>query len=49
MSEPMACCRARSKDRSGYCDRCDVLVGLSGLHVLAVRLDAERDVLEVTV
>lgn len=49
MREHTACRCARSVDRSGYCGRCDVLVGLAGLHVIAVRLDAERDVLEVTV
>lgn len=32
MPEPTLCCRAAG----GYCDRCDVLVGLVGLHVVAV-------------
>ena len=32
MSEPTLCCRMRG----GYCDRCDLLVGLDGLHVVAV-------------
>jgi hypothetical protein len=32
MSEPTSCCRAAG----GYCERCDLLVGLHGLHVTAV-------------
>ena len=36
MPEPTLCCRALG----GYCDRCDLLVGLDGLRVIAV----ERDV-----
>jgi transposase len=41
MSEPTSCCGAPScpephSSRVGYCDRCDVLVGLPGLHVVAV-------------
>ena len=35
MGEPTLCCRARG----GYCERCDVLVGLDGLHVTAVDRD----------
>ncbi|MGL5849285.1 MAG: ISL3 family transposase [Phycicoccus sp.] len=35
MSEPMSCCRAAG----GYCERCDLLVGLPGLRVTA----ADRD------
>ena len=35
MSEPTLCCRAPG----GYCDRCDLLVGLDGLHVTAVERD----------
>ena len=35
MSEPTSCCRARGS----YCERCDVLVGLDGLHVTAVERD----------
>jgi hypothetical protein len=35
MSEPTSCCRARG----GYCERCDVLVGLDGLHVIGVDRD----------
>lgn len=45
----MACCRARLNDGSGYCDRCDVLVGLAGLHVISVGHATEGDLLEVTV
>ena len=44
MSEPTSRCRADG----GYCDRCDLLVGLEGLHVLAVERDP-RDRLAVTV
>lgn len=32
MPEPMLCCHLGG----GYCDRCDLLVGLEGLHVVAV-------------
>ncbi len=35
MPEPTVCCRAAS----GYCERCDLLVGLAGLHVVAVERD----------
>ena len=35
MSEPTLCCRALG----GYCERCDVLVGLEGLHVIGVDRD----------
>jgi transposase len=38
MSEPTSCCRAPG----GYCDRCDLLVGLAGLHVVAVEGDDGR-------
>ena len=34
MTKPMSCCRG-----GGYCDRCDVLVGLDGLHVIGVDRD----------
>lgn len=44
MPEPTSCCR----DRDGYCARCDLLVGLDGLHVTAVERD-ERGALMVTV
>jgi len=40
----MLSCRAKG----GYCDRCDLLVGLPGLHIVAVERDA-RDRLRVTV
>ena len=44
MSEPTSCCRVRG----GYCERCDVLVGLEGLHVIGVdREDGGRLVVEV--
>ncbi len=37
MSEPTACDRARSRSqRPCYCDRCDLLVGLAGFHVIDV-------------
>lgn len=36
MSEPTACARARSCPDPSYCDRCDVLVGLDGFHVVNV-------------
>jgi len=39
MSEPTACDRARSCPDPFYCQRCDVLVGLDGFHVIEV---AER-------
>ena len=32
MSEPTSCCRAKG----GYCERCDTLVGLDGLHVIGL-------------
>lgn len=35
MSEPTSCCLALG----GYCERCDQLVGLDGLHVTAVDRD----------
>lgn len=35
MPEPTVCCRVRG----GYCDRCDLLVGLPGLHVIGVDRD----------
>lgn len=36
MPETTCCCAART----GYCDRCDVLVGLDGLHVIEVGASA---------
>jgi transposase len=44
MAEPTLCCRALG----GYCDRCDLRVGLDGLHVVAVERDP-RDRLTITV
>jgi transposase len=35
MTEPTLCCRASGS----YCDRCDLLVGLPGLHVIGVDRD----------
>jgi hypothetical protein len=35
LSEPTLCCGAPG----GYCDRCDLLVGLDGLHVITVERD----------
>lgn len=43
MGEPTLCCRG-----GGYCDRCDVLVGLPGLRVVEALRDT-RGVLTVTV
>lgn len=36
MPEPTACARARSYPDSDYCDRCNLLVGLDGFHVIDV-------------
>ncbi len=44
MPEPTLCCHAPG----GYCDRCDLLVGLDGLHVVAVERD-DGGALTVTV
>ena len=44
MDDPTVCCPASG----GYCDRCDVIVGVDGLHVTAVERD-ERGRLVVTV
>ena len=44
MPEPTLCCRVSGD----YCERCDLLVGLPGLHVVAVERDG-RDRLVVTV
>ena len=44
MPEPTLCCRTGG----GYLDRCDLLVGLDGFHVIAVEHDA-RDRLVVTI
>ncbi len=45
MTEPTLCC-PRS---GGYCDRCDLLVGLPGLHVIGVERDDGDGSLTVTV
>ena len=45
MPEPTLCCRALG----GYCDRCDLLVGLQGLHVIGVDRDDGSGALTVTV
>ncbi len=47
MTEPKACGAARCLSLSAYCDNCDVLVGLVGLHVVEVDQGADR--LTVTV
>jgi transposase len=39
MSEPTACAAARCHPSRGYCDSCDLLVGLEGLHVTSVERD----------
>jgi hypothetical protein len=44
MGEPTSCCRSDG----AYCDRCDLLIGLEGLRVVAVDRD-DRDALTVTV
>jgi transposase len=36
VSEPTACARARSCPDPSYCERCDLLVGLDGFHVIEV-------------
>ena len=46
MTEPTACCAARCPATT-YCDNCDLLVGLTRLHVLEVERAPER--LTVTV
>lgn len=45
MSEPTSCCRAPGAG-GAYCDNCDLLLGLDGLHVLAV--ERAPDLLTVT-
>jgi hypothetical protein len=35
MGEPTSCCRSGG----GYCDRCDLLLGLDGLRVIGVDRD----------
>lgn len=45
MPEPTLCCRAQG----GYCDRCDLLVGLEGLHVTTVDREGDGGALTITV
>jgi transposase len=51
--EPTACdaarCSTDSSSCSGYCSRCDLLVGLEGLHVVGVDVDDDVGVLTVRV
>jgi transposase len=42
MSEPTACDRARACPDPTYCDRCDVIVGLEGFHVVGVDQQPRR-------
>lgn len=42
MSQPTACHRARSCPDPTYCQRCDLLVGLEGFHVLQVDQQARH-------
>jgi transposase len=49
VSEPTACVAARCDLDSPYCPRCDLLVGLDGLHVLSVDRDEEAGLLRVVV
>jgi transposase len=45
MTEPTSSCRADG----GYCDRCDLLVGLPGLHVISVKCEDGSGALVITV
>jgi transposase len=49
VSEPTACSAARCHDDSPYCSRCDLLVGLDGLHVLSVERDDDEGLLRIVV
>ena len=49
MSEPTACGVARCHHDSSYCARCDLLVGLDGLHVLTVNHAEDVGLLRVVV
>jgi len=49
VSEPTACGVARCHHDSSYCARCDLLVGLDGLHVLTVNHDEDAGLLRVVV
>ena len=46
MDEPTSCHGSAGDD---YCDRCDLLVDLPGLHVIGVQHDTDQDCLVVTV
>lgn len=48
MSEPTGCCCACPSTSSAYCGRCDLLVGLPGLHVTGVT-KSDKGVLTVAV
>jgi hypothetical protein len=48
MSEPMSCCLPASEGTRGtYCQRCDLLVGLDGFHVVAVSVEGDRLMVDV--
>ena len=49
MSEPSAHIAARCHHHTSYCSRCDLLVGLDGLHVTVVEFDREVGLLTVRV
>jgi hypothetical protein len=49
VSEPTACGAACCYPGASYCSRCDLLVGLDGLHVIAVERDEGGGGLTVTV
>ena len=49
MSEPTAHIAARCHDHTDYCSRCDLLVGLGELHVIAVEFDHDIGLLTVRV
>jgi transposase len=49
LSEPTAHIAARRHHHTSYCSRCDLLVGLDGLHVTVVEFDREVGLLTVRV
>jgi transposase len=49
VSEPTACGDARCHPDSAYCSRCDLLVGLEGMHVIGVDRDEDAGRLTVRV
>ena len=49
MSEPSAHIAARCHHHTSYCSRCDLLVGLDGLHVTVVEFDREVGLLTIRV